>query len=1172
MVSQPVISKFFKKVKSKDDLKRETKPKEQEVIILSDDEVTTSRTNASAQNDISLKKEVSKGSKLIDYMEPLSSSRNDDNGEESDELASNKNSNLLGRFQHTSSPSGMKVDTNISFKSSDNIGEDATDVISVIVSETKPEDEQDDKQDDKLEDEEQTPAVNGTNDCTDDNLMSSENVLGNEPNVNMEDTSKVKSQKNADDKTDAHLNNKPEEYLKTSLKQSETEEKNMISQTNSVTKSIKSSFETIKRSNEDNSAISKPLKRAKKSSLTPLDEQIKDLKLENPDKLLVVRVGYKYKCFASDAIVASSILQIKLVPGKLSFDGSKPQDTEYKQFAYCSFPDIRLNIHLDRLIQHNLKIGIVEQIETVALKKNSTNRSNSVFQRKITKVLSLATYGINIDKVLKFNGNEILGDTKSIWILQLLSKSTNSLNLEYSLISVNLNSGEVIYDEFQDTFSSTEQLFTRSEHLQPIEVILRDELSQDRKDDITSKISTFLKQNNCKIIPFNETAGSKLTEEVELFEFLKDLKVSKEIKSLVPILFNYLKEYRNENILTLAKNYKPFQSKLYMLLDGKVLSSLDIFSNDDRKVSLFWILDHTRTPYGARQLRSWIMRPLLNSDEIEKRLNAIECVSNVVHNIFFDALNNLLKSSPDYLHILNRITYGSTSRKEVYFFLKQLNELINHFRLHERYLNQTITKFDDANENESSLLKDWLLEIFDYLKDNKLPRYLTMINVSGALDKDPEKQVIEFFNLNNFDQANGIIQIQKDIENIRQELNSELVNIRRILKRPHLNFKNEIEYLIEVRNTQVKGLPQDWIKVNDTKLLSRFLTPVCSKLVEKLQYHKDLLKNECELQYNNFLNYIKNEYSSIKTVAQNLANYDCILSLSATACNVNYVRPKFSATQGQFIKVKDGRNPIIESLDINYVPNDITMSMNDGSINIITGPNMGGKSSYMRQVALLIIMAQIGSFVPAQSMECSVFDNIFTRIGAYDDLIHGQSTFKVEMTELLYILNKCTDRSLLLLDEIGRGTGTIDGKSISYSVLKYFLEMDKCPLVLFTTHFLMLTEQLRDPSNNRLKSYYMDYIEEKKPGEDWNSVSFLYKLKAGCSKDSFGLNVAKLAHISKDIINSAHSISKDMKQDEEINEKLLRFSCQLKSIFKKSNSAKTKLNLLLELSEEAENF
>lgn len=237
------------------------------------------------------------------------------------------------------------------------------------------------------------------------------------------------------------------------------------------------------------------------------------------------------------------------------------------------------------------------------------------------------------------------------------------------------------------------------------------------------------------------------------------------------------------------------------------------------------------------------------------------------------------------------------------------------------------------------------------------------------------------------------------------------------------------------------------------------------------------------------------------------------------------------------------------------------MSPENGKINIITGPNMGGKSSYIRQVALLTIMAQIGSFVPAEEIRLSIFENVLTRIGAHDDIINGDSTFKVEMLDILHILKNCNKRSLLLLDEVGRGTGTHDGIAISYALIKYFSELSDCPLILFTTHFPMLGE-IKSPL---IRNYHMDYVEEQKTGEDWMSVIFLYKLKKGLTYNSYGMNVAKLARLDKDIINRAFSISEELRK-ESINEDALKLFSSLKRILKSDNiTATDKLAKLLSL-------
>lgn len=884
-------------------------------------------------------------------------------------------------------------------------------------------------------------------------------------------------------------------------------------------------------------------------NLTPLDQQVQALKIENRDKLLVIRVGYKYKCFAEDAIVASKILHIKLIPGKLSIDGSNPADSKFKKFAYCSFPDIRLNVHLQRLIYHDLKVAVVEQSETTAIKKQSSNKSN-VFERKIEKTFSKATYGINNSFAPSKGEKYMLGNTRSIWTIRL--HYINQIQVRYSILSINLNSGDVIFDDFNDHINSTDKLYTRIRYLEPAECIIT------CNNGIPKELSKLFRKIGCTLV-FHDINDAKCDEvmpdeeEEKINILLKSLPIQghkiPDMKKQIHKLFTYLKDYKTEQCLLLSSNYKPFKSLLYMILDHNALENLDIFTNNGKKGSLFWLLDHTRTPFGSRELRTWILRPLINQNEIEARLDAIDCMAKVVSDIFFDSLNHILNNIPDLLHTLNRISYGSTSRKEVYFFLKQLTSLSEHFHLHSRYIKENFTSEASNIRVKSPYIAEIFSSIDEYFSEPKIPVLLSMINIAAVMDKDVNKQLTEFFNLNNYDNSDNIIKIQREIESVKEELNDELIQARKILKRPYLKYRNEIEYLVEVRNSQIKNLPSDWTKVNSTKAVSRFCTPTTSKLVEKLNYHKELLAKECNIEYKRFLGKINEEYSNIRNIVEKLARYDCILSLAATSCNLNYCRPIFhtnSENENQFIKVRNGRNPVIESLDITYVPNNIEMFQNSGRVNIITGPNMGGKSSYIRQVALLIIMAQIGSHVPAEYMELTLFDNILTRIGASDNILQGQSTFKIEMEDVLRCINQSTSKSLLLLDEVGRGTGTIDGKAISYALMKYFIEKkENCPLVLFTTHFPELGESI---NSNLLKNYYMDFVEEYRSGESWPSVTFLYNLKPGISHDSYGLNVAKLAHIDDGIIKRAYAISHELKLNENNDSDALKILLRFKNI------------------------
>ncbi|SCU92776.1 LAFA_0F12794g1_1 [Lachancea sp. 'fantastica'] len=892
-----------------------------------------------------------------------------------------------------------------------------------------------------------------------------------------------------------------------------------------------------------------PEKKPKFGKLTPLDQQVKDLKLQHMDKVLAIRVGYKYKFFAMDAVMVSKILQIMLIKGKLTLDDSNPQDRHYKQLAYCSIPDNRLQVHLQRLLHHNLKVGVVEQVETQAIKK-VTGSSSGVFKRQVDKVFTKATFAIN--ETFSRTDIDHKEDLNTIWTIRI---DEDPRLTHYWLLSVQLTSGEIIYDSFSDMRNSTIELDKRVSYLKPVEIV-----SSKKLPEPTTR---FLKSRQPEVQIFDQ--DSLIPEDTDAAD-LSSFNLTREILDLRALMRRYLETYNTEKIVDLPHNFKPFISKIHMVLSPNTLESLEIFENQTdqtRRGSLLWLLDHTRTPYGYRLLRDWTSKPLIDRDAIDRRLDAIECVKEEITNIFMEGLGNVLKDTPDFLRNLNRISYGQTSRKELYFFLKHLDIISKHFQSHHFYFQEQVIAPGGRVHEKSSLVASLLTQLNDTLKAIDVTNLLTMINAGAVLDKDKEKQCVEFFNLSKYDQPEAIVAKLNDIENVKQALKNELDNIRRLLRRPRFFFRDEIEYLIEVRNTQLAGLPKDWIKVNSTKTLSRFRTPETSKLVEQLEYHKNVLTIICEEHFKKFVRRISLEYHLLRELIGNLAVFDCILSLAATSLNRNYVRPKL-LNDRRHVKIRNGRNPIIESLDVNYVANDVYMREDENKLMIITGPNMGGKSSYIRQVALISILAQVGSFVPADSAELPLFESIFTRIGAHDNLIKGDSTFKVEMLEMLDIIKNSGENSLLLLDEVGRGTGTTDGISISFSIIKHFLGLEKkCPFILFITHYPILGS-IR---SNLLDNYHMAYIEEKRPGENWPTVVFLYKLKKGLASDSYGLNVARLARIPTEVINKAYTISQKSKAEME-NEEHLHFISILKCIITANNlSHKEKLSRLLNMDE-----
>ncbi|SCU92215.1 LADA_0F15192g1_1 [Lachancea dasiensis] len=888
-------------------------------------------------------------------------------------------------------------------------------------------------------------------------------------------------------------------------------------------------------------------KRQKAGKLTPLDQQVKELKLLHMDKILAVRVGYKYKFFAMDAVTVSKILQIMLIKGKISLDDSSPEDKSHRQLAYCSIPENRLQVHLQRLLHHNLKVGVVEQVETQAIKK-VTGTSSGVFRRQVDKVFTKATFDINET----FNGTDIDHREKpnSIWALKV-EESGRFCN--YWILSVQLTSGEIIYDSFSDRVKSKTEIDKRISYLNPIEVVLA--------NDVPSFVVNFLK---LQLPEINFQMDDTLIPEDADDDAFKGLDLDPCIHELRSKLRRYLESYNTEKVLDMPHNYKPFSTMASMLLSPNTLESLEIFENQTdhtRKGSLLWLLDHTRTSYGYRLLREWISKPLIDIAAINDRLDGIECLKQEITNIFMEGLSNSIKDTPDLLRNLNRLSYGQTSRKEVYYFLKHLDIVAKHFTNHHYYFQDNVVNPNGRVHKSSTLLTSVLLQLDDALREVDIAKLLSMINTAAVVEKDKEKKCVEFFNLTNYDQSDEITSKMKDIENVREQLKEELDAIRRLLKRPRFCFRDEVDYLIEVRNSQLAGLPKEWVKVSSTKVLSRFRTPETTKLVEQVEYHKSLLMVICEEHFRAFLGRISKHHLLLKQVIENLAKFDCLLSLAASSLHRNYVRPKFNDDMSH-VKVRNGRNPIIESLDVNYVANDIYMKRDQNKVMIITGPNMGGKSSFIRQVALISILAQIGSFVPADTAELPIFESIFTRIGAHDNLVKGDSTFKVEMLEMLDIIKNSGERSLLLLDEVGRGTGTTDGISISYSIINYFLDLKRmCPFILFITHYPILGS-IQSPL---LQNYHMAYMEEKRSGEKWPTVVFLYRLKQGPAHNSYGLNVARLARVPTDIINKAYELSERSKAEME-SEKNLHFISLLKTILSsKESSHQQKVSRLLEM-------
>lgn len=892
-------------------------------------------------------------------------------------------------------------------------------------------------------------------------------------------------------------------------------------------------------------APAKPKPAKKAAKLTPLEQQFKDLKAANTDKVLAIQVGYKYKFFGHDAVVAAHLLNIMLIPGNLEL-----HERTHDRYAYCLIPDVRLHIHLQRLLNHGLKVGVVKQAETAAIRSVESTNKSSVFLREVTAVYTKATY----------MGDEAVGsrtETSDAAETERYILCIDELGPKTAIVAVQPATGDILYDVFADTLARDE-LETRLTYLNPSEVIVI-----GAGDAVSAEVKTAVKIQNPAVCIEYVPQKSLESVQADLSDFFSEidsngasahlaeyyvLNFLAQVQSCVNELIKYLAQFKLSNVFTITSNISCFSdSGRFMVLPATTLKALDIFQVEDdpsaRTGTLLWLLNRTHTRKGASVMRLWIGKPLVDKDQIQARLDAVETLAleSFVHmlDVFKSTLVKIGKSGVDLDKLLIRIHYSATynsdkiTRKELYLMLRNFADVLALFRdFGQKGIEEFKAKFP-----EEKLFLSILQTLLDASTATVVDTLLSQINSGAALsNRDPVEQKANFFNhaLNsNFEKITTEV---KEIEAIEAQLEDELKELKKYLKRPQLLYVTIIKdtHLIEVRNGKmVDSLPSDWLRINGTKSVSRFRPPAVSKLHKLLQYHNDKLIQSCDECFNSFLKDVDSHYDYLRVIVNSLAQYDCLLSLSSLASEgrSKYVKPVL--TEKQAISIKLGSHPILLAISKNsgfYVPNDVDINYDENRVLIITGPNMGGKSSLVKQIALFAIMTQVGCFLPCSEAQMGIFDSIHIRMGASDNILKGKSTFMVEMLECSNIIKSYSLKSLIILDEIGRGTGTCDGISLAYSILKYIIEDPQGPLTLFITHYPSL--HVLEQEHSTVQNHHMAFIEKNdldgKEGE-WPEVIFLYKLVRGVVSNLYGLNVAKLAGIDKPIIDAAYRISEAMK-------------------------------------------
>ncbi|WGH25687.1 MAG: DNA mismatch repair protein MutS [Candidatus Shikimatogenerans bostrichidophilus] len=802
---------------------------------------------------------------------------------------------------------------------------------------------------------------------------------------------------------------------------------------------------------------------------TPLIKQYYNLKSKNPDYILFFQVGDFYEIFGYDAILCSKLLDITL---------TKRNKKNNNSIYLVGFPCISLEIYVKKLVKYGFKVAICDQDKK---KKNN----DDIINRKITNIV---TPGLSIYDNIS-NKKNFQKFITSIY----LNKKNSYLGISF----IDFSTGE---------FFTTEGKINYIKHIincyNPKEFFI-----QKSKKQFFYK---YLYNNNIKLNIsllndnlFNyKLLHDKLLEHFKVYSLncfgIENMKFSV-ISS--GILIYYISKYYNLK-LNHINNIKIIEKNKYVWIDDSTIKNLEIIKSINKNgKSLFDILDNTYTSMGFRLLNNWIMFPLKDKLSIKYRQNIINYFlkKNNKNNNMQLSISYNLKKIFDIEKLLSKISNKKIFPNQLYKLLLSLKRINNIFNIIKINNNNKIFNF-----KKKYIYK--LKKIYNKIYKTIIKNPINNFNKEFFIKKKISKKL---------DNYKKIFYKKEKQINIYYKYISNKINIKYL----KLKFNDIIGYYIDIKNKDKKKIPKDWIIKQKLSSYIRYTNNVINKYEYKVYYLKKKIFLYEKIIFYEIIDYLNKNIFFLKKITFFIAKIDVLFSFFLCAKENNYIKPLIKKNNKNNITIIKGRHPVIEKnmfLTNNYIPNDIYLDNYNNQILIITGPNMSGKSAILRQTALIILMAQIGSFVPAEYLEFNIIDKIFTRIGASDNISIGESTFMVEMNETSNILNNFTKNSLIIMDEIGRGTSTYDGISLSYSIIKYINNSKLKPKLLFATHYHELKDLLY--KYNYIKFYYLSI---KKIN---NNFIFLRKLKEGQSNNSYGIYIAQMAGIPKKIIKNSKNI------------------------------------------------
>lgn len=800
--------------------------------------------------------------------------------------------------------------------------------------------------------------------------------------------------------------------------------------------------------------------------LTPMMRQYFEIKENYKDCILFFRLGDFYEMFFEDAETAARELELVLTGRDCGLEKRAPM---------CGIPFHASNSYIGRLVAKGYKVAICEQVEDPKVAKG-------IVKRDVIKVITPGTY----------TDSSFVEETKNNYIMTIYS------DLERNRCSLAIT--DISTGDFLATEGELEKgvILDEISKFNPKEIILLDSLDQELIKDITLTTPALISRKPIEYFEekFEEVLNAQFGE--------KSNSLSLMVKKSSNALVKYILDTQKIS-LTNINDIEVYSLVDFMTIDLSSRRNLELTENlreKSKKGSLLWVLDKTETSMGSRMLRRWIEEPLVNKEKITLRLNAVEELFNDLS--LNDSLKEALHDIYDIERILGKISNKNANAKDLIALKTSIGKIPNVKGIIE---NCTSSLLKNYHHN-----LDDLRDIYELLeKSIKEDPSLTLKD--GDLIKDGFNSEIDELRLA---KTNGKDWISS-LENREREFTG--------IKSLKVGFNKVFGYYIEISKANYSSIPEGrYIRKQTLANAERFITPELKEIEEKLLGASEKL---CSLEYDIFLdirNEVENHIDRLKTTAKIIAELDCISNLAFVALENDFIKPEINE-DGE-TKIENGRHPVVEKVipQGEFIPNDTIINKDDNQLLIITGPNMAGKSTYMRQVAIITLMCQIGSFVPASKANISVVDKIFTRIGASDDLAGGKSTFMVEMWEVSNILKNATENSLVLLDEVGRGTSTYDGLSIAWSVIEYICKNKnlRCK-TLFATHYHELTKLEGEIHGVRNYSVAVKEVD--------NNIIFLRKIIDGGADQSYGIEVAKLAGIPDEVINRAKEILEKLEME-----------------------------------------